>query len=805
MTSWSRRVSAASQKDTGAPRPSFSKIDVLQDAVALGVQADDQAALLALAKVAHERPGFHTTIAVHAADGHQLEFEVLHTEDGPVAREVGPDGAPAPAPSRPAPPARSDNGSSVSDAPVSEPDEDDEVEILQVLTNTMVETPDLVAVFASVGHEALWANDAFVTLVPIRQADKVWLVELLDEWSKGHYEVKVLPALVKYGRWRGRLTLLSADGDSLPVSAVIVAHRDQRGDIIAVSMVARDLTELRMAEERASATETRFAALVEHVSDIIAVLDDKGTIEYASPATARVLGHREGGLNGRNLLELVHPDDAPSGLLEFAQPDEQGVGSPVELRLQAVDGTWRYLEIVVSDLTDNPAIGGLVLNGRDVTERVETAHALATRAFTDAFTGLPNRMRLLDRLAQALSDMDEEGSVAVLLVDLDHLRSVNDGYGRAVGDKVLIEIAHRLRDAVPDDATAARLRSDEFAIVVRDPDSANVVRLANRLRDALAEPVEADGNRVTVTGSIGVAFAKSGQEPDSLLGHADHALIHAKEKGGDRAEIFGAELAEQASRRKSVEQQLRHAIDNDSIIVHYQPVVDLDTDVTVGAEALLRVHDDEGALLSPAEFIDAAESSGLITRLGSIVLQSTCSQVAAWSADGGVGVEQLYVNISPRQLADPDLPQHVRTALNAAGLPPERLCLEITESILIGHQTTVDAAVSYLRALGVKIGLDEFGAGQSSLGYLKRFPLDFVKIDRQLIAGLGIDEQDTAIVRATIELAHNLGLIVVAVGVENDEQLDMLHLLRCDRVQGYFFAPPVAPDEFVARVQRGFA
>jgi diguanylate cyclase (GGDEF)-like protein/PAS domain S-box-containing protein len=803
VTSWSRRVSAASQKPLGTQRPNYSKADVLKDAVALGVQADDQAALLALAKVAHERPGFRTTISVQTGDGRPLEFEVVHTDDGPVARQLDEDGAPAPAPTRPATAERgpSDNGAD-GDA---QNRETDEVEILSVLTNTLVETPDLVAVFASVGHEALWANDAFVTLVPIRQADKVWLVELLDEWSKGHYEVKVLPALVKYGRWRGRLTLLSADGDSLPVSAVIVAHRDQRADIAAVSMVARDLTELRLAEERASATETRFAALVEHVSDIIAVLDNDGVIKYASPATARVLGHREGALNGKNLLELIHPEDAPVGLLELARPDEQGVGSPVELRLRSADDAWRYLEIVVSDLTDNPAIGGLVLNGRDVTERVEAAHALAAKAFTDPFTGLPNRMRLLDRLAQGLSDLEEGGSVAVLLLDLDHFKSVNDGYGRPVGDKVLHELANRMRDTVGDEDTPARLRSDEFAVVARDADSAEVVRLANRLREVLSEPVEADGKRVTVTVSIGVAFAQPGHESETLLGEADHALTHAKEGGGDRAEIYGAELADQANRRKAVEQQLRHAIDNDSIIVHYQPIVDVDTDVAVGAEALLRVHDDGGALLSPAEFIDAAESSGLITRLGSIVLQTTCSQLAAWSADGGLpNVEQLYVNISPRQLADPDLPQHVRNALNSAGLPPDRLCLEITESILIGHQATVDAAVSYLRTLGVKIGLDEFGTGQSSLGYLKRFPLDFVKIDRQLIRGLGIDEQDTAIVRATIELAHNLGLVVVAVGVESDEQLEMLQLLQCDRVQGYLFAPPVAPDEFTSRVQAGF-
>jgi len=801
VTSWSRRVSAASQKPIGAQRPNYSKAEVLQDAVALGVQADDQAALLALAKVAHERPGFHTTVSVLTGDGRQLEFEVLYTDDGPVAREVDADGVPATAPPRPVP-----TDPLALDEEELDEEESREVEIVQVLTNTLVETPDLVAIFASVGHEALWANDAFVTLVPIRQADKVWLVELLDEWSKGHYEVKVLPALVKYGRWRGRLTLLSADGDSLPVSAVIVAHRDHRGEIAAVSMVARDLAELRLAEERASATETRFAALVEHVSDIIAVLDNDGVIQYVSPATARVLGYDESELNDRNLLDLIHPDDLPDELLQLARPDEQGVGSPVELRLQAADGSWRFLEIVMSDLTDNPAIGGLVLNARDVTERIESTQALAEKAFTDAFTGLPNRMRLVDRLAQALSDMSEEDAVAVLLMDLDHLKSINEGYGRPVGDKVLTEIANRLRDVTADSATVARLRSDEFAVVVRDSTSAAVVRLANQLREAVAEPVETDGNRVQITVSIGVAFAEVGQETEGLLGQADGALIHAKDEGGDRVEIYGTELAEKATRRKAVERQLRHAIDNDSIIVHYQPVVDIETDAAVGAEALLRVHDDEGSLLSPAEFIDAAESSGLITRLGSIVLQETCSQLAAWSADGGpADVQQLYVNISPRQLSDPELPQHVRSALHSAGLPPERLCLEITENILIGHQSAVDAAVSYLRALGVKMGLDEFGTGQSSLGYLKRFPLDFVKIDRALIRGLGRDEQDTAIVRATIELAHNLGLIVVAVGVENDEQLDMLHLLGCDRVQGYFFAPPVGPDEFVRRVERGFA
>ena len=264
----------------------------------------------------------------------------------------------------------------------------------------------MVAVFASVGREALWANDAFVTLIPIRESDKIWLVELLDEWSRGHYEVKVLPALVKFGRWRGRLTFVS-DAGPLPVSAVMVAHRDQSGDIVQVALVARDLSELRAAEERVNATETRFAALVEQVSDLIVVVDPDGTIRYLSPAVSRTLGHDEGQLEGTNVLDLVHPEDRPADLPTLAQPTDQGIGSPIVLRVAASDDSWRHLEVIVTDLTLNPAIGGVVLNARDVTERVMAARELANRAFTDPLTGLPNRVRLLDRL-ESLMETDPD-------------------------------------------------------------------------------------------------------------------------------------------------------------------------------------------------------------------------------------------------------------------------------------------------------------------------------------------------------------------------------------------------------------
>ncbi len=251
-----------------------------------------------------------------------------------------------------------------------------------------------------------------------------------------------------------------------------------------------------------------------------------------------------------------------------------------------------------------------------------------------------------------------------------------------------------------------------------------------------------------------------------------------------------------ARRRDTIDQQLRNALDHDGLRVHFQPIIDIESDQVVAAEALLRVHDNDGTVMSPAEFVEAAESGGLISQLGLQVLQATCEQLAVWSSRGDGGVpREVSVNVSPRQLADPDLPTQVQQVLAATGVDPGQLSLEITESILIGAEPTVDAGISYLRSLGVRIGLDDFGTGQSSLGYLKRFPLDFVKIDRTLVAGLGIDEQDTAIVRATIELAHNLGLVVTAVGVENEEQLEALGILGCDRAQGYLFAPAVPADQ----------
>jgi diguanylate cyclase (GGDEF)-like protein/PAS domain S-box-containing protein len=820
MTSWNRRLSAAAARP-GIGEARTSRTEVLADAVAVGVIEEDLSALMAMANVARDRPGFRSTLDVrarHGDDSVPVEFEILYDPSGPLVRPTSEyravlagaasgDSPPAPpepaAPTAPAAPTQPTDATAPppadADADTDDEDADESADVVEILTSTLVETPDLVAIFASVGHEALWANDAFVTVIPIRESDKIWFVELLDEWSKGHYEVKVLPALVKYGRWRGRLTLIAGEDVSMHVSAVVVAHRDRRGEIEAISLVARDMSEIRGLDGGELVSGSRFAALVENAADVIAVLSPAGIVEYASPAATRTLSPDSGVLEGADLLALIHPDDRPSSLLSLARPDEQGIGAPVELRVAAADGGWRHLEVVVTDLSDNPAIGGIVLNARDVTERVAAVSALAAKAHTDLLTGLPGRVKLLDRVAAAIRNSRSQ-LVLVLLIDVDRVKNVNDLLGRDAGDEILRTVARRLEGVISEDMFLARLGGDEFVIVLEGVAAADAVELADNLRSTLAEPMEVAGGAFDVTASIGIASAVPGNDldPESLLNNAERAMAQAKEAGGNRLELFTDQMAQVVSRRRTVEQTLRHALDHDGVRVHYQPIVDIETEGVVAAEALLRVHNEDGALLSPAEFIEAAESTGLIARLGSQVLLSTCEQLAAWSLNGAGSPAEISVNISPRQLADPNLAQHVVRALESAGVAPEHLWLEITESILIGAQPTIDASISYLRALGVRIGLDDFGAGQSSLGYLKRFPLDFVKIDRSLIAGLGVNEHDTAIVRATVELAHNLGLIVVAVGVETDVQLEYLQHLGCDRAQGYHFAPALPADQFAA-------
>ena len=455
------------------------------------------------------------------------------------------------------------------------------------------------------------------------------------------------------------------------------------------------------------------------------------------------------------------------------------------------------MEVVTTNLLNNPAVSGIVINARDITERVEVAAQLEEKAFHDELTGLPNRSLLLERLADALHRASRhDRMVGVLFLDLDRFKVVNDSLGHGVGDELLSETARRLEQTIRPDDTVARLGGDEFVVVI-----GNMVRTtdalvaAERVRSAVAQPVTLGNESTVVTTSVGIAIAFGDESPAELLQDADTAMYRAKEGGRDRAEMFDDHLRAQAVRRHSVEQTLRSALENKRIEVHFQPLVRISDGSVVGAEALARIRTPEGELLQPVEFIDVAEDSGLIADLGSQVLTLAFQRVARWSKNANRPFS-MAVNVSARQLADPTFPTLVGEALEKNNLEPQQVALEFTESALIAANPVTEQVLGELTELGIRMGLDDFGTGFSSMTYLKRFPINFLKIDRTFVAGLDSNDDDTAIVTGTVALAHSLGLQVVAEGVETEPQLQQLQKLQCDLAQGFHFSEPVTDAEF---------
>jgi diguanylate cyclase (GGDEF)-like protein len=433
--------------------------------------------------------------------------------------------------------------------------------------------------------------------------------------------------------------------------------------------------------------------------------------------------------------------------------------------------------------------------GRDVSTR-EMVAALLEHAVTDHLTGLPNRTLLRDRLVGGLARLSRSrSSLAVLFLDVDRFKVVNDSLGHTAGDELLRGVAQRLRDATRPADTLARFGGDEFVVVFEDVDEHQAIEAANRLLEAFESPVMTDGRLVQTGVSIGLVLTNDpSQEPESLLRDADSAMYRAKERGGGRAELFDDAMRQQAVARLDLEGDLRRAIEGDEFRVRFQPFVDIRADRIVGVEALIRWEHPTRGLVPPNEFIPLAEETGLIGPIGAWVLTTACRQIARWDAMGTAGLD-LAVNVSGRQLGDPELVESVAATINETGIEPSRLCLEITESVLMRDAATAAATLHRLEDLGVRLAVDDFGTGYSSLLYLRRFPVRVLKLDRLFVAGLGINAEDATIVRATIDLAHALGLSALAEGVERPEQLELLRRMRCDLAQGFLWSEPLAADE----------
>jgi diguanylate cyclase (GGDEF)-like protein/PAS domain S-box-containing protein len=561
----------------------------------------------------------------------------------------------------------------------------------------------------------------------------------------------------------------------------------------------RRQAELDQAE---AANRERFRSLVQHSSDVITVTDAVGTIIYQSPSVTTVFGYDPSHLLGTELQRLVHPDDVRSVVRTLVETAKASGSERIECRVRHADGSWRHVESAVTARLDDPSIEGMVLNTRDITERKELEDQLAHPAFHDSLTGLANRALFRDRVDHALARMRRQRRpIAVLLLDVDGFKTVNDSLGHAFGDAFLVAVAERLRALLRPSDTPCRLGGDEFAVLVEDlTEAIDAPVVAERILDALRLPFVVDGKEIVSAASIGIAIAdRPDTTADDLLRNADVAMYTAKNRGRNRSELFKPSMHQAMLDRLDLEADLRRAVDRGEFVLHYQPTVALDTGRISGMEALVRWRSPERGMVPPGMFISVAEDTGLIVRLGAWVLEEACRQAVAWHHEFGSDAPRtMSVNLSARQLQDDRLVDDVASIISRTGIRPDALVLEITESAVMADDEAMTARLHELKALGVRLAIDDFGTGYSSMSYLCSFPIDILKIDRSFVHGVRNEPQKMGIVRTIVELGHILELQTVAEGIELDEELQELRALQCDLGQGYWFARPLTVQQAVA-------
>jgi diguanylate cyclase (GGDEF)-like protein/PAS domain S-box-containing protein len=539
-----------------------------------------------------------------------------------------------------------------------------------------------------------------------------------------------------------------------------------------------------------------FRSLVTSSTDLVLVLRE-GRCGYVSQAVVRALGRAESELLGGGYLEFVHSDDR--ALLDASQ----STGEPAELtvRMRNRFDEWRHLHAHVTDLREDRYVRGVVLNARDVTERVRLEEELTRQSFQDGLTGLANRALFRDRLDQALArSVRSKDSLAVLLADLDGFKEINDTLGHDAGDQLLQAVASRFDEVVRPADTLARLGGDEFALLLDGTGEAQAEAVARRLLECVAEPVRIGDRELTVQASVGVVIHTDGHiDSDELLRRADIAMYAAKDAGRGTFERFQPDMGRDVAAQLGLERDLRAALDRSEFTLHYQPEIDLGSKRVVGVEALVRWESPSRGLVSPGEFIPLAEATGLILPLGELVLREACGQTAQWRDQGMIGDSFVtWVNLSGKQLSNGGVDELVRGALDDAGLPASFLGLEVTETALVPDGAAGERARTELQELheqGVRIAVDDFGTGFSSLGQLRRFPIDVIKVDRSFVQGIEHDARDAAITANLVTLAHALGLAAIAEGIESAGQLASVCELGCDLAQGFLFARPVAAEQ----------
>jgi diguanylate cyclase (GGDEF)-like protein/PAS domain S-box-containing protein len=604
------------------------------------------------------------------------------------------------------------------------------------------------------------------------------------------------------GKLRGFLSV--AAEESLP--AGVPDGLARLGSSVALALERVNLAEdLRKSTDNLKSSEARFRSLVQNSSDVITLLDADGRISYITPAVEKLLGYGSGVLLNTTLWRMLHSDDLNEANRIFQQLLKTDYGQELlGTRWRHTDGSYRYMETILSNQLADPNVRAVVLNTRDVTERKELEATLRHQAHHDQLTTLSNRTLFKERVAASIArHRDDRGDLAVLFLDLDDFKHVNDSLGHAAGDSLLLAVAGRLQECVGPSDTVARFGGDEFAILLDEVTDADYpIAVAERILGAFRLPLKAGDVEMIAAFSIGIAISTpKSQDPEEFLRNADVAMYRAKGRGKRTYEVFELSMHAAALERLEMENDLRLALERSELVIEYQPIVEIATEQVSGVEALVRWKHPTKGMVGPDRFIPLAEETGMIAAIGAWVLEQACLEVRGWDLAFPDRQLRLGVNLSVRQLQRKNIVNEVRQLLKKTGFAPERLTLEITESAVIREGEETSVVLQKLRTAGLKVAIDDFGTGYSSLSYLARFPIDVIKIDKAFVKASGRGAKNSSLLRAIVGLGHSLGVEIVAEGIETRQQAKILEPLGC-RGQGYYYSKSVSGKAMLAILER---
>ncbi len=576
------------------------------------------------------------------------------------------------------------------------------------------------------------------------------------------------------------------------VDAIFVPARIN-GELVGIYGIAKDITEKIKLEQALLNSNLRFESLIQNSSDVIAILDENGIIKYQSSAVKNIIGYEPSELIGKHVFETIYEEDVHYAQTFFKKSLKSKKSQKTEVRVTKSDGSFIYCEAYVTNLLHDETVNGIVVNYRDISERKAYEEEIYRMAYHDYLTKLPNRYRFETSLLEEIEKLDDtKGKIAILLIDLDRFKVINDSLGHHVGDLLLQQVALRLKDRVANNQMIFRLGGDEFVILLPGVDKEMAGFVSEEIIKTFKEPFHLHSIEVFTSPSIGITMLPDdGKTVEQIMSNADFAMYQTKRNGKNGYSFYSRQVSDTINPLK-MEMELHRAIQRNELTLHYQPKINLRTGEVIGVEALVRWLHPEWGMISPATFIPLAEETGLIQTIGDWVIHTACKQNKQWSLMGFSTV--VSVNLSVRQFTQLDLVNKVKQVLEETGLEPDLLELEITESMTANIEQTI-ITLHELKELGIKISIDDFGTGFSSLNYLKEFPVDTLKIDQSFVRNLSQASNNETIVKTIISMAHNLNLNVVAEGIETNEQLLFLQEHLCNEGQGYLFSKPVSASE----------